>query len=276
MWRTGLWASSILSLASLLSTSPTLAIIGKLPGVVDLNQALLLRAQMAPCLCSYFPLSRSDQLPLELLRLDVPRVANNSDRAQLPWPRVCGGLHLFACLDDLSSNWLPSSPRTAPIRAGTCHGDEDIRHRFTLSVTYSLPRKNQVPTSGSWQLNTIITCSPDSRGTSTIRTITSVESTRAPTAGISSAIQPTSSPSARAVFLALVRAALAPRGHSRRVHNRRHIACVSTLNALNAGLLLHGPQLHPDPDALASLATWAAHLPRYRFPQRRLSVAKNP
>lgn len=61
-------------------------------------------------------------------------------------------------LDDLSSNWVAFLPMdsTRPFLEHAS-GDEDIRHRFTLSVTYSLPeKKTRWQLTEGWQLNTII------------------------------------------------------------------------------------------------------------------------
>ena len=62
-------------------------------------------------------------------------------------------------LDDMSSNWVAFLPQdsTHPL-LDHGSGDEDIRHRFTLSVTYSLPeKKGYWQMLEGWQLNTIIT-----------------------------------------------------------------------------------------------------------------------
>jgi len=62
-------------------------------------------------------------------------------------------------LDDMSSNWVAYLPQdsTHPLQ-DHASGDEDIRHRFTLSVTYSLPeKKGYWQMLEGWQLNTIIT-----------------------------------------------------------------------------------------------------------------------
>jgi hypothetical protein len=62
-------------------------------------------------------------------------------------------------LDDMSSNWvafLPQDSTHPKLDHGS--GDEDIRHRFTLSVTYTLPeKKTKSQLLEGWQLNTIIT-----------------------------------------------------------------------------------------------------------------------
>ncbi len=62
-------------------------------------------------------------------------------------------------LDDLSSNWVAFLPQdsTRPF-LDHASGDEDIRHRFTVSVTYSLPeKKTKSQLLEGWQLNTIVT-----------------------------------------------------------------------------------------------------------------------
>jgi hypothetical protein len=62
-------------------------------------------------------------------------------------------------LDDMSSNWvafLPMDSRRPFLDHAS--GDEDIRHRFTLSITYSLPEKKmRSQLLEGWQVNTIIT-----------------------------------------------------------------------------------------------------------------------
>jgi hypothetical protein len=62
-------------------------------------------------------------------------------------------------MDDLSSNWVAFLPMDSA-RPALEHasGDEDIRHRFTFSITYSLPEmKTRSQLLEGWQVNTIIT-----------------------------------------------------------------------------------------------------------------------
>src|SRR3984893_5206772 len=62
-------------------------------------------------------------------------------------------------IDDLSSNWVAFLPQDSK-NPGRDRGssDFDIRHRFTLSVTYSLPeKKTKSQLLEGWQLNTIVT-----------------------------------------------------------------------------------------------------------------------
>jgi hypothetical protein len=61
-------------------------------------------------------------------------------------------------LDNLSSNWVAFLPMNSA-NPGLEHasGDEDIRHRFTFSITYTLPeKKTKTQLLEGWQLNTII------------------------------------------------------------------------------------------------------------------------
>ncbi|HXY26355.1 MAG TPA: TonB-dependent receptor [Candidatus Acidoferrum sp.] len=62
-------------------------------------------------------------------------------------------------IDDLSSNWvafLPMDSTRPYLDKGS--GDEDIRHRFTFSITYTLPEyKTRSQLLEGWQINTIIT-----------------------------------------------------------------------------------------------------------------------
>src|SRR5258705_3383033 len=59
----------------------------------------------------------------------------------------------------MSSNWVAFLPQdsTRPF-LDHASGDEDIRHRFTMSITYSLPeKKTKSQLLEGWQLNSIIT-----------------------------------------------------------------------------------------------------------------------
>jgi hypothetical protein len=59
----------------------------------------------------------------------------------------------------MSSNWVAFLPMdsTRPF-LDHASGDEDIRHRFTFSITYSLPEiKTRTQLLEGWQVNTIIT-----------------------------------------------------------------------------------------------------------------------
>jgi len=62
-------------------------------------------------------------------------------------------------IDDLSSNWVAFLPMNSANPAlEHASGDEDIRHRFTFSITYTLPEyKTRSQLLEGWQVNTIIT-----------------------------------------------------------------------------------------------------------------------
>jgi hypothetical protein len=62
-------------------------------------------------------------------------------------------------LDNMSSNWVAFLPMDSTHPAlDHASSDLDLRHRFTLSVTYSLPeKKTKSQLLEGWQLNTIIT-----------------------------------------------------------------------------------------------------------------------
>ena len=61
-------------------------------------------------------------------------------------------------LDDLSSNWVAFLPLDSTHPSFEhASGDEDIRHRFTFSITYTLPEyKTRSQLLEGWQVNTII------------------------------------------------------------------------------------------------------------------------
>jgi hypothetical protein len=61
-------------------------------------------------------------------------------------------------VDDLSSNWVAFLPiDSAHPALERASGDEDVRHRFTFSVTYTLPEmKTRSQLLEGWQVNTII------------------------------------------------------------------------------------------------------------------------
>jgi Carboxypeptidase regulatory-like domain/TonB dependent receptor len=62
-------------------------------------------------------------------------------------------------LDDMSSNWVAFLPQdSAHPLLEHASSDEDLRHRFTFSVTYTLPeKKTRSQLLEGWQLNTIVT-----------------------------------------------------------------------------------------------------------------------
>ena len=128
----------------------------KLPGVVDLNQpdpvtGALPLATQAPYLALVNYLSNFYGSTYNGLQATL--TARNYHGLDF----VAGYTYSHA-LDDLSSNWVAFLPQDST-RPHLEHGssDEDIRHRLTLSVTYSLPeKKTKSQLLEGWQVNTII------------------------------------------------------------------------------------------------------------------------
>jgi hypothetical protein len=129
----------------------------KLPGVVDLNQpdintGVLPFASSFPYLGQINYLSNSYGSTYHGLQTTL--TARNYRGLDF----VAGYTYSHA-LDDLSSNWVAFLPQdSAHPLLEHASGDEDIRHRFTFSVTYSLPeKKTWSQLLEGWQVNTIIT-----------------------------------------------------------------------------------------------------------------------
>jgi hypothetical protein len=127
----------------------------KLPGVVDRNQpdpvtGALPFAVQAPYLAIINSLSNIYGSTYHGLQTTL--TARNYHGLDF----VAGYTYSHA-LDDLSSNWVAFLPQDS-MRPQLDHGssDEDIRHRLTLSVTYSLPeKKTKSQLLEGWQLNII-------------------------------------------------------------------------------------------------------------------------
>jgi hypothetical protein len=130
----------------------------KLPGVVDLNQPapntgtpVFPFAKTAPYLGQINYLSNIYGSTYHGLQATL--TARNYHGLDF----VAGYTYSHA-LDDLSSNWVAFLPQDSA-HPGLEHasGDEDLRHRFTFSVTYTLPeKKTRSQLLEGWQLNTII------------------------------------------------------------------------------------------------------------------------
>jgi hypothetical protein len=131
----------------------------KLPGIVDLNQpAPNMGNPVLPFAASYPYLGIINQLS------NIYGSTYNGLQATLT-ARNYHGLEFVAgytyshALDDLSSNWVAFLPQdSAHPNLDHASGDEDLRHRFTFSVTYTLPeKKTRSQLLEGWQLNTIVT-----------------------------------------------------------------------------------------------------------------------
>jgi hypothetical protein len=132
----------------------------KLPGVVDLNQA-----PPTPGANGTLPFATNFSYLGQINYLSNFYGSTYHGLQSTLTARNYHGLEFVAgytfshALDDLSSNWVAFLPQdSAHPLLEHASGDEDIRHRFTLSVTYSLPeKKTWTQLLEGWQLNTIIT-----------------------------------------------------------------------------------------------------------------------
>ena len=132
----------------------------KLPGVVDLNQA-----PPTPTADGTLPFATNFSYLGQINYLSNFYGSTYHGLQSTLTARNYHGLEFVAgytfshALDDLSSNWVAFLPQdSAHPLLEHASGDEDIRHRFTLSVTYSLPeKKTWTQLLEGWQLNTIIT-----------------------------------------------------------------------------------------------------------------------
>jgi len=130
----------------------------KLPGVVDLNQPAPTTGTPVLPFASQFPYLGfinylSNFYGSTYHGLQTTLTARNYHGLDF----VAGYTYSHA-LDDMSSNWVAFLPQdSAHPLLDHASSDEDIRHRFTFSVTYSLPeKKTKSQLLEGWQLNTII------------------------------------------------------------------------------------------------------------------------
>jgi hypothetical protein len=132
----------------------------KLPGVVDINQAPPTPGAdgTLPFAANYPYLGQINYLTnvygSTYHGLQTTLTARNYHGLDF----VAGYTYSHA-LDDMSSNWVAFLPQdSAHPFLEHASGDEDLRHRFTFSVTYTLPeKKTRSQLLEGWQLNTIIT-----------------------------------------------------------------------------------------------------------------------
>jgi hypothetical protein len=128
----------------------------KLPGVVDLNQPV--PGGAGPFATDFPYLGSINALSNYYGSTYNGLQATMTGRTYHGLDFVAGYTYSHA-LDDLSSNWVAFLPMdsTRPFLEHAS-GDEDIRHRFTLSVTYTLPeKKTRSQLLEGWQVNSIIT-----------------------------------------------------------------------------------------------------------------------
>jgi hypothetical protein len=129
----------------------------KLPGVVDLNQAD--PATGVQPFAAKFPYLNFINYLSNLYGSTYHGLQTTLTARNYHGLEFVAGYTYSHALDDMSSNWVAFLPMDST-RPFLEHGssDEDIRHRFTFSITYSLPQmKTRSQLLEGWQVNTIIT-----------------------------------------------------------------------------------------------------------------------
>ena len=132
----------------------------KLPGVVDLNQAPPTPGAngVQPFAAQYPYLNLINYLS-NIYGSTYHGLQNTLTARNYHGLDFVLGYTYSHALDDLSSNWVAFLPMDST-RPYLDYGssDEDIRHRFTFSITYTLPeKKTRSQLLEGWQVNTIIT-----------------------------------------------------------------------------------------------------------------------
>lgn len=131
----------------------------KLPGVVDLNQAPPTPGAngVQPFAAQYPYLNLINYLS-NIYGSTYHGLQNTLTARNYHGLDFVLGYTYSHALDDLSSNWVAFLPMDST-RPYLDYGssDEDIRHRFTFSITYTLPeKKTRSQLLEGWQVNTII------------------------------------------------------------------------------------------------------------------------
>ncbi|HEX2663080.1 MAG TPA: TonB-dependent receptor [Candidatus Acidoferrum sp.] len=132
----------------------------KLPGVVDLNQAPPTPGAngVQPFAAQYPYLNLINYLS-NIYGSTYHGLQNTLTARNYHGLDFVLGYTYSHALDDLSSNWvafLPMDSTRPYLDRGS--SDEDLRHRFTFSITYTLPeKKTRSQLLEGWQVNTIIT-----------------------------------------------------------------------------------------------------------------------
>jgi hypothetical protein len=129
----------------------------KLPGVVDLNQPDI-NTGAVPFASNFAYLGQINYLS-NFYGSTYHGLQSTVTARNYHGLEFVAGYTFSHAMDDLSSNWVAFLPQdSAHPLLEHASGDEDIRHRFTLSLTYSLPeKKTKSQLLEGWQLNTIIT-----------------------------------------------------------------------------------------------------------------------
>lgn len=131
----------------------------RLPGVVDANQPNIFAGQTTQPFAGQYPYLNFINYLSNFYGSTYHGWQNTLTARNFHGLDFVLGYTYSHALDDLSSNWVAFLPMdsTRPF-LDHASGDEDIRHRFTLSITYSLPeKKTKSQLLEGWQVNTIIT-----------------------------------------------------------------------------------------------------------------------
>jgi hypothetical protein len=131
----------------------------RLPGVVDANQPNIAAGQTTQPYAGQYPYLNFINYLSNFYGSTYHGWQNTLTARNLHGLDFVLGYTYSHALDDLSSNWVAFLPMdsTRPYLEHAS-GDEDIRHRFTFSITYSLPeKKTKTQLLEGWQVNTIIT-----------------------------------------------------------------------------------------------------------------------
>jgi hypothetical protein len=132
----------------------------KLPGVVDLNQAAPSAfTNGAQPFAAQYPYLNIINYLSNFYGSTYHGLQNTLTARNYHGLDFVLGYTYSHALDDLSSNWVAFLPMdsTRPFLEHAS-SDEDIRHRFTFSITYTLPEwKTKSQLLEGWQVNTILT-----------------------------------------------------------------------------------------------------------------------
>jgi hypothetical protein len=131
----------------------------KLLGVADINQPDVASGNFAQPFAAQYPYLNFINYLSNFYGSTYHGLQNTLTARNYHGLDLVAGYTYAHAIDDLSSNWVAYLPQDSH-NPGRDRGssDFDITHRFTLSVTYSLPqKKTRSQLLEGWQLNTIIT-----------------------------------------------------------------------------------------------------------------------
>jgi hypothetical protein len=131
----------------------------KLPGVIDLNQPAPTTGTPVLPFATQFPYLEYINYLSNIYGSTYEGLQTTLTARNYHGLEFVAGYTYSHALDDMSSNWVAFLPQdsTRPL-LDHASGDEDIRHRFTFSITYTLPeKKTKSQLLEGWQINSIIT-----------------------------------------------------------------------------------------------------------------------